>query len=312
MNATLLKHEFRAMNSDIELQAAGPDAERRFRRAAHWLGAYEERFSRFRLLSELSLLNRSSGTPVRVSPQMLQLVELSLHLAHRSNGLFDPTILRDLEAMGYDRSFEQIIGRPLTKRSRRRMPSWHDIQTDHAARTVTLPEGAGLDLGGIGKGWAVDRIAAMLGTPSLVNGGGDIYASGQAPDEDCWRVGVADPFRPELDVAVLGVRDRGVATSSTVKRRWQAGDVVLHHLIDPRTGFPSTSDTVQVTVVASSATLADFHAKVALLNGAQAAIDYLNAEPETEGLVITREGSILHSSGLTEYLCEMSLPSGHH
>lgn len=300
MNSELVRRDFRAMNSDIELVGSGEGVERQLQRAERWLAAYENRYSRFRLLSELSRLNAAAGRPVRVSPGLLQLVELSLRLAHRSGGLFDPTVLRDLEASGYDRSFELIA--PSSRGDRRRVSKgWHDILIDHEARTVTLPDGVGIDLGGIGKGWAVDRMASILGAPCLVNGGGDVFAGGRPPGEPAWRVGIADPFRPEQDLTVLSMSDRGVATSSTVKRRWRAGDAVLHHLIDPRTGRPSTSDAVQVTVVTSSAALADFHAKVALLQGAAEALAYLNAEPDAEGLVVRSDGSLLATRGLGDY-----------
>jgi thiamine biosynthesis lipoprotein len=300
MAGALSRRDFRAMNSDIELVCAGDDAGRRLTRAERWLAAFEDRYSRFRLLSELSRLNANAGRPVKVSKGLLQLVELSLQLVRRSGGLFDPTVLRDLEAAGYDRSFELITDSSVRERSRNKA-GWREIVVDHGARTVMLPERSGIDLGGIGKGWAVDRMAAILGTPSLVNGGGDVYAAGRPPGEDCWRVGMADPFRPEADLAVLRVSDRGIATSSTLKRRWQSGDVVLHHLIDPRTDWPSTSDAVQVTVVTSSAVLADYHAKVALLQGAAAAVDYLNAEQDTEGLVIRSDGTRLATAGLHNY-----------
>jgi thiamine biosynthesis lipoprotein len=297
----LVRRDFRAMNSDIELSGAGPGIERRLQRAERWLAAYEDRYSRFRLLSELSRLNAATGRPVRVSKGLLQLVELSLQLAWRSGGLFDPTVLRDLEAAGYDRSFE-LIATPATPLRDRSPATWRDIIVDAEARTVTLPEGIGIDLGGIGKGWAVDRMAAILGLPCLVNGGGDVFARGRPPGEEHWRVGIADPFRPERDIAVLQVVDRGVATSSTVKRRWRVGDAVLHHLIDPRTGRPSTSDAVQVTAIAPTATLADYHAKVTLLQGADAALAYLNAERDVGGLIVSSEGKVLATSDLREYV----------
>ena len=107
----LVRRDVRAMNTDIELVCTGGGAERRLERAAKWLDAYEARFSRFKSTSELSALNASAGEPFVASPQLFRLVELSLELARRSDGLFDPTILRALEAAGYDRSFEQF---PLT------------------------------------------------------------------------------------------------------------------------------------------------------------------------------------------------------
>ena len=101
---------------------------------------------------------------------------------------------------------------------------------------------------------------------------------------------------------MLCVVDRGVATSSSLKRRWQANGLVLHHLIDPRTGRPSDSDAVQVTVVAESAVMADFHAKVALLQGVEAGVTYLDAVPHVEGLVVGSNGAAVQSRGLSAYM----------
>jgi thiamine biosynthesis lipoprotein len=300
MSCGLVRRDLRAMNSSIELIGMGEDIERRLSRAERWLSAYESRYSRFQPLSELSRLNARAGRPVRVSLGLLQLVELSLHLANRSGGLFDPTVLRDLEASGYDRSFE-LITPASASRCAGGTGSWREIEIDHEARSVMLPAGGGLDLGGIGKGWAVDRLGSLLGRPCLVNGGGDVFATGQPPGEDAWRIGIADPFRPDRDLGVVSVVDRGVATSSTVKRRWQVGDAVLHHLIDPRTGLPSTSDAVQVTVVTSLAALADYHAKVALLQGAAEAQAYLDREPDAEGLIVRGDGSLLRTRGFSDY-----------
>src|SRR5439155_17817755 len=141
--------------------------------------------------SELSALNASAGEPFQASPQLFRLVGVSLELARRSDGLFDPTILRGLEAAGYDRSFEQV---PLMRETRGQHNalrcSWRDVELDARTRTITLPAEVGLDLGGIGKGWAVDRVASILGSVSLTNCGGDVLASGCPADDDGWHVGV--------------------------------------------------------------------------------------------------------------------------
>ena len=298
----LVRRDVRAMNTDIELVCTGGGAERRLERAAKWLDAYEARFSRFKSTSELSALNAVAGHPFRASPQLFRLVEVSLELARRSDGLFDPTILRDLEAAGYDRSFEAI---PLMRETRRqhhtRRRPWRDVEVDAHSRTVKLPPDVGLDLGGIGKGWAVDRVTAILGTPSLTNCGGDVFARGVPPNDEGWHVGVSDPFRPDEDLMVLTVIDAGVATSSSIKRRWKIGDAYVHHLIDPRTGEPSQSDAVQVTVVAPSATLADFHAKVALLLGAESGIRQLNDKAGVEGLAVRSDGQQFQTARFEQY-----------
>ncbi|HYM16660.1 MAG TPA: FAD:protein FMN transferase [Dehalococcoidia bacterium] len=291
------------MNTDITLVSCRADGERRLDRAERWLHAFERRFSRFLPESELSRLNAAAGAPFRASPPLLRLVRLARDFARESGGLFDPAILRQLEAAGYDRSFEQIpLARPPDPRHAASRATWRNIVVDAPHHTITLPADAGIDLGGIGKGWAVDRVAAILGSPCLVNCGGDVFAAGVPPKRGAWRVGVADPFAPDDDLLVLAVEDRGVATSSSVKRRWKVGDRYLHHLIDPRTGGPSESDAVQVTVVARTAVLADYHAKVALLSGVQRGLSYLDDAADVEGLVVAAGGARHQSRGFHQYV----------
>jgi FAD:protein FMN transferase len=306
MNSTsagkLARIDFRAMNSDIELSCIHEDSSRRLDRVEGWLRAFEARFSRFRRFSELARLNRSGGKPFRASPALFQLVEISLDFARRSGGVFDPTVLTNLEDAGYDRSFELI-------EPRRQPPvyggcsgAWHAVSLDPVRRLITLPRGVRIDLGGCAKGWAVDRMSALLGRPSLVNGGGDVFASGRPPDAPYWLVGVEDPFEPSRDLAVFAAEDRGIATSSVLRRRWRTGEAWAHHLIDPRTGRPSQTGAVQVTAVAASCLLADFHAKVALLLGAEGGLEYLNNEAGVEGLLVRDDGSRVASRGLGGYL----------
>ncbi len=302
------RRDFRAMTTDIELVClSGPRAERLLCRAERWTRAYEERMSRFLPLSEMTRLNNSAGRPFHASRLLFDQVAAALGFARRSRGIFDPTLLRQLEAAGYDRSIELIGPGPQRPGpAAAGQEAYRRVVLNRKERTITLPPGIGLDLGGIGKGWAVDRLAGILGTPGLVNAGGDIYASGRPPGEKSWLVGVEDPLGPERDLAVLAVRDRGVATSSVVKRRWRIGDHWAHHLIDPRTGRPSETDVLAVTVVAPTAVLADYHAKVALLKGAREGLRYLEREAEVEGLLVRRDDSVITSPGLAPYLVALT------
>ena len=297
------KRDLRAMNSEVELLCFAPDAERRLDRAERWLAAFEARFSRFQPLSELSRLNRASGRPFKASPALFALVKTAVALGRRSGGVFDPTVLGALQAAGYDRSFETLTDRGSTQGcGGAGDQGWRRVAWDQKTRSICLPAGVGIDLGGIAKGWAVDRLASMLGMPCLVNGGGDIRAVGRPEDAPSWRVGVADPFAAERDLAVLAVEDRGVATSSSLRRSWAGAAGRLHHLIDPRTGAPSRSDVVQCTAVAARPLLADYHAKVALFLGAAPGLAHLNDATEAEGLIVLADGSVCRSRGLAAYL----------
>jgi thiamine biosynthesis lipoprotein len=298
----LLRREFRAMGTDVALTGPdGPGAARRLRLAERWTHAYEGRLSRFIPYSELSRLNNAKGQPFRASPLLFAFVRTCLDLARRSGGVFDPTLLHELEAAGYDRTFD-LIGPTRSRRPPDRAASFEDIRLDEASRTITLPAGLALDSGGLGKGWAADRLAAFLGASSLADAGGDIAARGRPPGENAWYIAVEDPFRPEDDLMLIGVADKGVATSSTLKRRWETDTGAAHHLIDAGTGVPSSTDAVAVTVVAESATMADFHAKVALLKGAAAGLTYLKDAAGTEGLVVRLDGAIATTDGFERYV----------
>jgi thiamine biosynthesis lipoprotein len=300
----LARREFRAMGTEITLAAARrTGVGRALVRAGRWIAAFEGRFSRFLPTSELSLLNASAGRPVRVSPLMFDFVRLCLDLSERSGGVFDPTLLRELEALGYDRTFDDLIAnyRPASPRTTRSSTS-EDVRLDPTVRTVTLPAGIGIDSGGLGKGFAADRVAALLGDACLVDCGGDIRLRGRPPGRPAWCIAVEDPFMPSQDLATLAVEDCGVATSSVLKRRWLSAGGLVHHLLDSRSGLPSGTDLAAVTVIAPTATMADFHGKVALLKGAREGRAYLEAESATEGLLVTMEREVIQTSGLARHL----------
>jgi thiamine biosynthesis lipoprotein len=299
----LLRREFSAMGTEIALFCPNaPGAERRLEIGARWIAAYEGRLSRFIPYSELSRLNNAAGRPFVASPLLFDFVRCCLDLAARSGGVFDPGLLHEIEAAGYDRTFDMIApGRHHPARPGAG-PTWREVDLDSRSGTITLPQGLGIDSGGLGKGWAADRVARILGPDCLVDCGGDIAARGRPSDADGWYVGVQDPFIPDSDCALLAVSGRGVATSSTLKRRWRTDEGYAHHLIDSRTRAPSTTDVAAVTVVAPDATLADFHAKVALLKGSVEGLSHLEAEPGVEGLLTLHDRTHRETGGFAAYV----------
>ncbi|OGO40008.1 MAG: hypothetical protein A2Z04_01035, partial [Chloroflexi bacterium RBG_16_57_9] len=268
------------MNTFVEAQAFadGDMAASALAQVEAQFRASEARFSRFDPTSELSRLNQATGRPFRASPELFVLVAEALQAAAVSGGLFNPGILSALELAGYDRSFEQLDRREVTgpgtaiSANERdtpipELPDLMRIRLDAQSRTIHLPAGLRLDLGGIAKGWTVDRAVALLADlgPCMVNAGGDLCAWGAPPGQSHWRIGIPDPWRPERDVAILRVRDKALATSGINRRRWRHNGREQHHLIDPHRGVPATSDLVTVTVIASTATQAEVLAKVAFL-----------------------------------------------
>jgi FAD:protein FMN transferase len=328
----LVTRTFQCMTTGIELFLDAEDvgaAEKALAEAERFFFQVEARFSRFRAESELSQLNAASGDTSEVSPDLAELVGSALAAARLSGGIFDPTIIDKLEAAGYDQSIELVWARETARPAdggpsahehgaQRNVvsrtpeisaktgafgwdsPRWAAIRLDPQRRTVALPEGVRLDLGGVGKGWAADRAAELLRPlgAGLVNAGGDLRAWGDEPGAEPaqgWLVAVDDPTRPGTDVVWLRVQERAAATSTVTGRRWSGG----HHLIDPRTGRPADTDLLSVTVLAPTTTEAEVAAKVALILGRERGLAWLADRPGVEALMIGADGNYYGTRGIS-------------
>jgi thiamine biosynthesis lipoprotein len=294
---------FRAMGSDAQLTVVGAPATV-VTSALERVAELERRWSRFLPTSEVSQLTGERS--VRVSADTVLLVERAIDAWRLTGGSFDPTVLGDVLRAGYDRSFELLeadtVGSPL---SALRLAACMDIVID--GDVITLPKGSGFDPGGIGKGLAADLLVADVmaaGAAGVcVNLGGDLHVEGDSPDDGAWTVAVEHPtFGSPL--AVLGLTRGAVATSTTLRRRWVTDGEPRHHLIDPATGQPSTSDVELVTVVAGAAWQAEVLAKACLLRGSERVFDPL---PEgVEALVVTRDHRVMASEGMAPFLGTVS------
>jgi thiamine biosynthesis lipoprotein len=300
-------HRFRAMGTEVGLwlwHDDAPLARRALSQIERYFTRIEARLSRFKTDSELSRLNRAAGRPFTVSPLLFELVKTALAWRERTDGIFDPTVLKALIAAGYDRSFEDMANHaegpanPILSNSSVR----GKVILNRPQYTITLPAGVGIDLGGIAKGWTVQQAAQQLGQfgPALVDAGGDIACVGTPPTGSAWLVGLADPYQPEADLATLTLANEAVATSSLAHRRWQHHGQPAHHLIDPRTGAPAITDLVSVTVIAPSLPAAEIHAKVALILGAVQGLAYLENQPNLSALLVTTEGARLLCGSLED------------
>jgi thiamine biosynthesis lipoprotein len=294
------------MNTNVEIQLYS-DTRGQILEGAQGMFLKAERcLTRFEPTSDLQQLNRSAGRPRRVSSLLFEALAAAVSAAAATQGLFEPTLLPVMEAIGYDRSFEQIRPneQPVTFPAGYRPGGYARIEMHPLRREVYLPPGIQLDLGGIGKGWTVDRVADWLAGhgPFLINAGGDLYAYGAPPHQSGWSIGIVDPWHPAQDILRLRVRQRAVSTSTLSRRSWQRGGRLMHHLIDPRTGQPAQTDCVSVSVVAHRVALAEVYAKTALILGVEAGQDWLNHLPDVEGLLLRNDGQLLVTDGFSDYV----------
>ncbi len=288
----VVERSFRAMGTAVRFvayAANAADADAALAAAEGKTRAIEARFSRFIASSELSHINAFSGSRVAVSADMAEVLGLAAEQHLATGGLFDPAILTDLERAGYDRTFEEV-GTGGVSRAAAAHGAFAEVARE--GRLVQAPAGMLIDLGGIVKGWAADRIADSLAHvgPVLVDMGGDIAVRGTPPGAAFWTVAVEDPSGGEA-IAALRVFSGAVATSGTYRRRWSADGTTRHHLIDPRTGEPAASDLVAVVALHAHAAVADIWAKCVLLEAAERRAALVASCPGLEVVLVPASGA---------------------
>jgi FAD:protein FMN transferase len=290
------RHTFRAMGTTIELlldtrwavaaARAFQNVEREFRRL-------ESVLSRFDPRSELSRLNHDGR--LVASSDLRRVVHAALEARERTEGRFDPTVHNALRDAGYDRSFEQLGHANFDRQRRGRAPACAgQVTLDPVSGMIQLEPGTRLDLGGIGKGAAVDHACDMLGSlgPCLVNAGGDLAIRG-TPTAGMWPIGV----ETSRDTISLGLKTGAVATSGRDRRRWRCNGEERHHLIDPSTGRPSASNLIRVTVIAGTAVEAEIRAKDLFLAGESEATRRADAL-KMPALLVTGDARDVWAGGL--------------
>lgn len=247
--------EFRAMNTEWWITTHGGGIAAALRGLASVepiVRDAEAAFSRFRPDSLVSRLNSVRRIDDR---GLADLVRLALRLGERTDGAFDIRVGPALVAAGYDRSFEALPAVVEASRDTERAALLVEALTVRVEGSTVCLDGPGaIDLGGIAKGWTVDRVADSLEAAGchnyLVDGGGDIRTGGSSPEGGPWPVGVG----AGLAVAVSG---RAVCTSSIEKRRWRTAAGEAHHVIDPRRGAPADHGVTNVVTVGFDAATAD-------------------------------------------------------
>jgi len=266
--------EWPALGTTARVVVTEPHAlETALRQVAATVEAVDAAANRFRDDAEVRRLQAAGGAWVRVSPTLRELITVAMEAAHHTGGLVDPTVGGALSALGYDRDWGSVDRHgPALSPAAAAAPAvgWRCVALD--GDRVRVPAGVLLDLGSTGKAWCADRAAAMAarvsGSGVLVSLGGDVATAGQVPDGG-WVVRIAEDHRSDDPAApLLLVRWGGVATSSTLRRRWWRGDRAAHHIIDPRTGTSAVSRWRTVTVAAGSCTVANTMATAALVAGA--------------------------------------------
>lgn len=266
---------------------------------------WEQSLSRFRSNSELSLVNQQSGTLQTVSDTFWDVLKLAISIEKNSHGLVTPLVLPALEMAGYTVSFEQISDETNLPSQLTGSPTGilDNVILKPETHQVRLPFGSRLDFGGIAKGWAAQKAVDRLSSygPALVNSGGDVAISNLQKQDLPWKIGVVNPFQPEIDLGTIEVGRSGVATSGRDFRQWKQDGILRHHIIDPRTGLPAETDLLSATIIAPDVIEAEMAAKIVMILGSQTGIDWLSSQQHLSAILVLADGQLLETVNIENY-----------
>lgn len=288
------KFTFRAMGTLCQVTFYPTDsrvAGEQFKAATiRWVAEFEARYSRFLPDSLVSLINQSAGKNwVELDEEADRLLALCHELFFLTRGAFDPTAMPLIKLWNW-KATPPVIPSDADIQVTKQIVGWNKVQRRKGA--IYLPrEGMSIDLGGIGKEYAVDRvmqIAAQHGLANvLVDFGQDLCMRGAPPSKPAWHIGLEDPAKPGKCWVSLAVRDRAVATSGDYLRNFQINGRRYGHIIDPRTGYPVDNGCRAVSVIAPNCTIAGILSTSAFILGPTEGLNLIGNYMGADGCIIS-------------------------
>jgi thiamine biosynthesis lipoprotein len=315
--ATIVERSHVSMGSEVHLTAWTAD-ERGV------LAAFDAAFAEFDRLdalmsvwkegSEVERLNRAAGQmPVPVGPEMREVLSMARLASEWTEGKFDVTFGVLSGLWKFDHDLDGDIPPRADVRTRLPLIDYQKLEVDEAKGSAFLKQkGMRVHLGGIGKGYAVDKAAAILRARGfndfMIQSGGDLYVAGRRGDR-AWRAGIQDPRGPKGNsFAAMDLTDAAVTTSGDYERFFMKDGHRYHHIIDPDTGEPAQGCR-SVTIVARTASLADALDTGIFILGAEKGMALIERLQGVEGVIVTSSNNVLVSSGLAKRLVVRSPPT---
>jgi thiamine biosynthesis lipoprotein len=253
--------------------------------------------------SETSRINQLAGIePVRVSPELFELIRRSIGLSQLTDGAFDISYASMDRIWKFDGTMSELPAEEDIRASISKV-GYSKIRLDETAQTVFLPEkGMKIGFGAIGKGYAADQAKALLlreGVPAgIINASGDMSVWGTNPNGKPWQVAITNPLDKTRSFGSFPIENGAVVTSGDYEKNVSIGGKKYSHIIDPRTGYPA-SGIISVSVFAPKAELADALSTAVFVMGIDAGLDRINQLEGVECLVVDENGHMFTSDNLS-------------
>ena len=316
--STLVERTYASMGTELRLTVWTSDEARAvaaFEAIVQEFDRLEELLSNWRDGSDVLRLNAAAGKhPVPVAAETREILWTARQLSEWTDGKFDVTfgVMSGIWKFDYQNKDESIPD-PMEVERRRRLIDYRALIVDDPAGTAFLRrEGMVVNLGGIGKGYAVDRARDLLHDRGfadfMIQFGGDLYVAGRSGDRP-WRLGIQDPRGPSDRIfAAMDVADSTFSTSGDYARFFMKDGRRYHHIIDPATGEPAMGCR-SVTILTQSATISDGLSKAVFILGPERGMGLIERLPDVEGVIVSAENEVLISSGLKGRLAMLAQPT---
>ncbi len=249
--------------------------------------------------SQTGQINQSAGIePVEVDPELFYLIKRAIAISELTDGAFDISYASMDKIWKFDGSVTQLPDSSIVKESVK-LVGYKNIQMNEANHSVFLPEkGMKIGFGAIGKGYAADHTMNLLKslgvTSGIINASGDLRAWGQQPNGAPWQIGVKNPLNKNKVFVLLPLVNQALVTSGNYEKFITINGKRYAHIIDPRTGYPSSGLT-SVTIIASSAELADALATSVFVMGKDVGLDFVNQLKDVECVLVQDDGMVFYS-----------------
>lgn len=292
--------DFFAMDTYMSLSATGTESQSAITESQAYINELEALISRTLETSEIYALNHSDGDVVTVSDITYDIISIAVVCAEKTEGKFDPTIcaVTDLWGIGTENPCipsSEEIEEALSTVSYENIILLEDNQ-------VQLLNGAQIDLGAVGKGYAADALREIYADYGIEKGiialGGNVYLVGEKEENTAWNVGITDPDQTDEYSIAVAVIDQSVVTTGGYERYFEEDGVIYHHIFNTETGYPTDEDIKSVTIVSQNSTLADIYATALYAMGYEDAIAFVEAEAEIEAIIIRENDELYISEGL--------------
>ncbi len=288
-----------AMDTVMSLTAYGKNAEEAVAAATREINKLDKMLSATDPDSEVSKINASAESAVPVSEPVLKQIAVAKEVYQKSGGAFDISILPLLELWGFGTEKAHV---PSDSEVSQAMSKLSFMGVEASDSSVKIPKEAKITLAAIAKGYTsqylYDLFRTMGVSSAIVSLGGNVQAVGTKPDGSKWRVGVQDPIDSTKFLGTLEIADLAAVTSGGYQRYFEENGVRYHHILDPKTGRPSESGLLSVTIVCQDGTHADALSTTLFVLGEEKAIDYWRSNGGFEAILVTNDGRVVVTEGI--------------